>query len=443
MITFDDALDTAMACVRKWNQNAAVAEVTLIRDVYGKVTLLINNTISMDDSGKNSLISILNSDMGAYFSGRVYWKKLSNSQKKMEEREKVIIDLIECERIFWKEDGNIPYYLSERAIAKKAWIYRWKKAEAVWPYEEAINGTKVITFYSFKGGMGRTTALAGIALSLVRQGKNVMMVDTDIEAPGLATLFLDEEAITKGVLDYLIEHEINPGIHLADFVCDIAEPSLLEEDEGRLFLMAAGKVDENYLQKLARIDYQDNRDGYLRDAMKELLLAIRNNYDVDYILVDARAGFHDMGGIAVTQIPHGVVLFGNDSRQSWDGITQVLRTIAEGHEEDFPVMIVNTMCPKPTANDFASSRQRFISKAHTVCVENYYEESSKIPGIEAEGEVHFPELIPFHDELLRGIELYSDESPEKRQRVSAYKSILIGESYRKIAERIDKWFGVE
>ena len=154
MITFDDALDTAMACVRKWNQNAAVAEVTLIRDVYGKVTLLINNTISMDDSGKNSLISILNSDMGAYFSGRVYWKKLSNSQKKMEEREKVIIDLIECERIFWKEDGNIPYYLSERAIAKKAWIYRWKKAEAVWPYEEAINGTKVITFYSFKGGMG-------------------------------------------------------------------------------------------------------------------------------------------------------------------------------------------------------------------------------------------------------------------------------------------------
>ena len=217
----------------------------------------------------------------------------------------------------------------------------------------------------------------------------------------------------------------------------------MEEDEGRLFLMAAGKVDENYLQKLARIDYQDNRDGYLRDAMKELLLAIRNNYDVDYILVDARAGFHDMGGIAVTQIPHGVVLFGNDSRQSWDGITQVLRTIAEGHEEDFPVMIVNTMCPKPTANDFASSRQRFISKAHTVCVENYYDESSKIPGIEAEGEVHFPELIPFHDELLRGIELYSDESPEKRQRVSAYKSILIGESYRKIAERIDKWFGVE
>lgn len=205
--------------------------------------------------------------------------------------------------------------------------------------------------------------------------------------------------------------------------------------------MSAGKIDENYLQKLARIDYQDNRDGYLREALKGLLIAARNSYDIDYILVDARAGFHDMGGIAVTQIPHGVVLFGNDSRQSWDGITQVLRTIAEGHEEDFPVMIVDTMCPKPTAEDFVAARQRFMRKAYTVCMENYYDESSKVPGIEAEGEIHYPELIPFNDELLRGVELYSDESPERKQRVKAYENILTGESYRKITERICGWFG--
>ena len=44
-------------------------------------------------------------------------------------------------------------------------------SESVWPYEEAENGAKVITFYSFKGGMGRTTALAGVALCLVKQGR--------------------------------------------------------------------------------------------------------------------------------------------------------------------------------------------------------------------------------------------------------------------------------
>ena len=101
-------------------------------------------------------------------------------------------------------------FVSERPIAKKAWIKTSAKQESVWPYEEAIEdgGTKVVAFYSFKGGMGRTTALAAAAINLVRQGKNVMMVDMDIEAPGLATLFFPENRIERGVLDYLLESEI-------------------------------------------------------------------------------------------------------------------------------------------------------------------------------------------------------------------------------------------
>lgn len=132
-------------------------------------------------------------------------------------------------------------------------------------------------------------ALAAVALTLIGQGKNVMMVDTDIEAPGLATLFFDEELIDRGVLDYLIEHEIDDRVSVTDYVLDVTNPALLEEHEGQLFLMPAGKVDENYLQKLARIDFQDNRPGYLREALTTLLTDIKENYDIDYILIDARA----------------------------------------------------------------------------------------------------------------------------------------------------------
>lgn len=91
---------------------------------------------------------------------------------------------------------------------------------------------------------------------------------------------------------------------------------------------------------------------------------------------------HDMGGVAVTQLPHGVVLFGNDSRQSWDGLTQVLRTIAVGHGADFPVIIVGTMFPKAASESYILARSHFISKSHTVCVENYYDMESEIPGAE-------------------------------------------------------------
>lgn len=415
MITFNNSLNTAVQSVCLWSKKSLLSEVTVIRDVYGKLSFLMDNTESVPDPDKQDLITIFYQEMGPYFSGKIYWKKLSHTLRKIE----------------------------ERPIAKKAWVCQPTDQESVWSYDEAAgaNGKKVITFYSFKGGMGRTTALAAVALTLIRQGKNVMMIDIDLEAPGLATLFFDEELIDRGVLDYLIEHEIDDRVPITNYILDVTNPALLEENEGHLFLMPAGKVDENYLQKLARIDFQDNRPGYLREALTILLTDIKEHYDVDYILMDARAGFHDMGGIAVAQLPHGAVLFGNDSRQSWDGLTQVLRTIAEGHRVDFPVMIVDTMCPKAVSESYISARNHFINKSYTVCVENYYDTEGEIPGIEAEGETHFPEFLSFNDELLQGVELYSDGSQEKNQRVNAYKTILTGENYKKIADRIKNWFG--
>ena len=445
MITFNNSLDAAARSVHLWDKKSLLSEVTVIRDVYGRLSFLMNNTKSVPDLDKQELATIFQQEFGSYFSGKIYWKKLSdsNKQNKIEERQKLIIDILEQERINWKMMDDIKFYLSERPIAKKAWVCHLTNQESVWSYDEAtgIGGKKVITFYSFKGGMGRTTALAAVALTLVRQGKNVMMVDTDIEAPGLATLFFDEELIARGVLDYLIEHEIDNRASVTDYVLDVTDPALLAENEGHLFLMPAGKLDENYLQKLARIDFQDNRPGYLREALTTLLKDIKEHYDVDYILIDARAGFHDMGGVAVAQLPHGSVLFGNDSRQSWDGLTQVLRTIAEGHKADFPVMIVGTMCPKIASEGYMSARNHFINKSYTVCVENYYDDESGIPGVEAEGEIHFPEFLSFNDELLMGVELYSDGSQEKNQRVNAFKTILTGEGYKKITDRIKKWFG--
>lgn len=444
MITFNNTLESALHSVCLWSRKSILSSVTLVRDVYGRVSFFIDNTESVEEAEEEELKTVLNRDMGMYFSGRIYWKKLSGGLKKMREREGPIIDLVETEREWWKTQDGISFYVSERPIAKKAWIQKTCAQESVWPYEDAVaeNGTKVVTFYSFKGGMGRTTALAGAVLTLVKRGKNVVMVDTDLEAPGLATLFWDDEAITRGVLDYLIESEIDRNVRIEDYVLDVTDPALLEEEDGQLFLMPAGKVDEHYLQKLARIDYQDNREGHLRDSLTRMLSDIRDKYRPDYIFVDARAGFHDLGGVTVTQLPHGVVLFGNDSRQSWDGITQVLRTIGEGHKADFPVMLVYTMCPKNTSNDFVPARERFINKAYTVCLENYYNVEEDVPsGIEDEEAVHFPEMIPFDDELLRGIELFSDGSQEKNRQVGVYKEKLTGEPYKKVSDRLAGWFG--
>ena len=121
-----------------------------------------------------------------------------------------------------------------------------------------------------------------------------------------------------------------------------------------------------------------------------MLEAVRNRYPVDYILIDARAGFHDMGGIAVAQLPHGAVLFGNDSRQSWDGMTRVIHTVAACHVDNIPILIADCMCENVTLSSFITAKEHFIQKAFTVCAENYYAEDQPIPGIDAEGVAHCP-----------------------------------------------------
>jgi len=70
----------------------------------------------------------------------------------------------------------------------------------------------IITFYSFKGGVGRTMALANIAVLLVRKKKRVLAVDWDLEAPGLDKYFRDYEVQNvpenpegKGLQDLLLD----------------------------------------------------------------------------------------------------------------------------------------------------------------------------------------------------------------------------------------------
>ena len=440
MVTFNNELETARRSILNWSEIDVLEKVTIVRDVFGKLSFLFDSTSFPDEQQRNDLELLLSRNLQGYYSGNTYREKMPSKDKKYLVP---VLDLMKEESSEWYTEHGIKFYLSERPIAKKAWVSRKTDIDAVWPYEDALRRDKprVITFYSFKGGMGRTTALAGTALQLARKGKNVMMIDMDIEAPGLATLFFEEERIQNGVLDYLLEHPLSVQSDIADYVLDVTDSSLLEENDGSLFIIPAGKVDENYLQKLARIDYQDHREGALRTSLGTMLEELRSRFAVDYILIDARAGFHDMGGIAVAQLPHGAVLFGNSSRQSWDGITQVIRTIAESHSENIPIVIADCMCENSTSPSFLQAKDHFIQKAYTVCIENYYTENDMIPGINAENVAHSPVFLPYDASLRQDITLYSTGSAEEDARVRAFTERLTSDVYKVIVDRIQSWFG--
>ena len=64
----------------------------------------------------------------------------------------------------------------------------------------------IITFYSFKGGVGRTMALVNTGAELARRGRKVLLVDFDLEAPGLSTYdLLRPEKPHPGIVEYVTE----------------------------------------------------------------------------------------------------------------------------------------------------------------------------------------------------------------------------------------------
>ncbi len=61
----------------------------------------------------------------------------------------------------------------------------------------------VYTFYSYKGGVGRSMALANVAALLAKWGRRVLVVDWDLEASGIERYFLSDNPELADILEVL------------------------------------------------------------------------------------------------------------------------------------------------------------------------------------------------------------------------------------------------
>ncbi len=114
-----------------------------------------------------------------------------------------------------REPGDPWWFQLERHTAKRAWVGEVHPSPP-WTIEDVDSGQRppIVTFFSHKGGVGRSTALVATALHLARANQKVAVVDLDIEAPGLSSLLLASPP-TRGTLDYLVESGVRAGIELS------------------------------------------------------------------------------------------------------------------------------------------------------------------------------------------------------------------------------------
>jgi len=190
----------------------------------------------------------------------------------------------------------------------------------------------VVTFYSYKGGMGRTTALASYASYLsMFHNKKVIIVDCDFEAPGLSNgnyffldLGLDNENSKPGIAEYLMDKEFQMHLdgsrpNLKDYCYDeiniagSANESFTKKDEtgkGEIYIIPSGNISDHnqkyYLESLARLDLANELPDFINDVITDFELTLENGV----ILFDSRTGFNDTFGALAQVSPIIVGLFG-------------------------------------------------------------------------------------------------------------------------------------
>ncbi len=185
-----------------------------------------------------------------------------------------------------------------------------------------------VTFYSFKGGVGRTMALVNVAVSLARSGRRVLMVDFDLEAPGIETYpALVPPSGQKGMVEFVHDYlGSGKSPNAKEYIFEAKTG--FDMNGGKLFVMPAGNRDDTYGKRLNDISWerlysQDN--GYL--LFEDLKKQWKKKFKADYVLVDSRTGHTDVAGICTRQLPDVVVAMFLPNEQNLRGMVQLRKEV--------------------------------------------------------------------------------------------------------------------
>jgi cellulose biosynthesis protein BcsQ len=207
---------------------------------------------------------------------------------------------------------------------------------------------KIITFYSYKGGTGRSMAVANIACllakRLARTAQRVLVLDWDLEAPGLHRFFaakseLPEYKAQPGVMNYF--HKLREllisfpavyddvkgpqGWRVLDQKLPLDEYLIPNVISGVDF-MRAGRLDSEYPKLVGSFDWIEFFERY-----KAAILAFREVLATKfaYTLVDSRSGLTDVSGICTTLLPEKLVGVFTPNCQSLYGLVDLVEQAIE------------------------------------------------------------------------------------------------------------------
>ncbi|SFR83044.1 tyrosine-protein kinase family protein [Anaeromicropila populeti] len=379
MLHFDEVKPRIIDFIKALEDKESIFYI--IRDVFGRITVYVEGKDELEELNQKILQEL----------GKEWLNGVVTIEKSH-----MLYEVIAAS--VKKVPGTSQIFFGERPLVKKNWL----KRKMVRPEIQA----KVITFYSYKGGVGRTTVLALTALQMVRQGKRVVVMDLDLEAPGVSTILKpkNNKYPLYGTADFLIEvHNAGRGqeqINMEEYLYSVQNDRLAGTKGGELLvLQAVNGAEKNpfsYFEKISRIDLGTPQYETEDNGIRKLLEIIDQKYSPDYIFLDSRSGIHDIGGTALTQYSDNAVLVFYGNQQNMFGMQFVLSRLIE---EKVSFMLVNSTMPAAD-REGEIEKEYYVECAYEYLIQNGYYDNKNLPDISDENADHFPISIPYMKEAV-------------------------------------------
>lgn len=183
--------------------------------------------------------------------------------------------------------------------------------------ENRRNG-QIITFYSYKGGVGRTFTLANVAALLIHWGYKVLCVDWDIEAPGLRYYFEHAPVVEGGLYELIAEMSKSPNVNWRKYARRVNIPRSGKRID---IIYASGDDHEGVVTPLNwdQLYNEENLGAALENVRREW------KAEYDFILIDSRTGVSDASAVCIAQLPDTLVFLLTANQQSLKGSVSVVK----------------------------------------------------------------------------------------------------------------------
>jgi hypothetical protein len=303
MKTFDEILPKLQEALENQTENLEkVGRLIINRDLNGIVRLIIDEKFEDDGEAEKAIDDIVKS-LAVYLESRLADKNTVIYESSLDEIIK------NAPHFSLRDNPNV--IITDRILTETDWTHISPTAD-----------THRIVFYSIKGGVGRSTALAVSAWALAEQGKKVMVLDLDLESPGISSSLLPyEKCPVYGIVDWLVEDLIDNGPVVFPYMVGLSNVS----HNGAVYVVPAhGKDAGEYLSKLGRILMPKQRGDSFHEPwqirLNRLISDLETQYQPDIVLIDSRAGIDEAASACITSLGSEIILlFALDSEQTWSG----------------------------------------------------------------------------------------------------------------------------